>query len=681
MKRACVFALLLATSALAQQRFAPTGKVVNSRHDLSVNSTGSTYTATTQSQVCVFCHTPHNANPASPLWNHKLSSGVTYTLYTSSTLGATMAQPAAGDNTKLCLSCHDGTVALGNTVNDGTIIMKNSVTTLPANAGSTYSPPRSTNLGTTLADDHPVAFTPTLPTLPAFPQVKSPALGDPVQLESGKLQCTSCHEPHQEAIDTTERRFLRKSNSGGAICTTCHALQASTASTNKWTWDGTIGQQTSHAMATNGYDITTNDGGIAWLGSHTSYTTTATNGCQACHRSHTAHDAPRLMKGDTDTICFQCHDGNAVTNILFPAPLQTTRQNMLAAFNTKTYQHPGTGTTQTGHDPNEQPLISTSRHTACDDCHNPHAAKGYTTQLVAPALSPALYGVSGVTSAGAQSDPRRNGVEAAFEFEICNKCHADSTNKPQVNTYSTYGYTAYRVTFSSITDPYNVRLQFTSTLNTGTGSHHPVMTPRSSTLTQTSLRPFMLNLDGTASTRSLGTGAQIYCSDCHNNDQDRQFLGTGPNGNHGSINAHILERAYSVPTPPTTPGNSFTGASGASTAFNGGYAMCAKCHDLTKVQSGDNFNHGQHFGYGCTICHSAHGVQNVAVAAAGTATESRAGLVDFDTNIVAPNTAAPAPFNTRPAYLKTGTRGYCYLRCHGTTHNQNTSTIYRGGKP
>jgi len=371
------------------------------------------------------------------------------------------------------------------------------------------------------------------------------------------------------------------------------------------------------------------------------------------------------LKGDTDTVCFQCHDGNATTAIYFPAPLSTTLQNVAIAFTGKTYTHPGTGTTQTGHDPNETPLISTSRHGSCDDCHNSHAAKGYTTQLVAPALSPNLFGVSGITSAAGVRDPRRNGDEVQYEYEICLKCHGDSTNKPQSTTYATYGYTATRSSYSGLGDPYNVRLQFTSTINTNVGSHHPVMTPRGSNATQGSLRTFMLNRDGTtSSTRSLGAGTYIYCSDCHSTDNDRAFAGTGTtneaNGVHGSIYTHILERNYSVPTPPATPGQSFSTVGGStSAAANAVFGLCAKCHDLTKL--GGVHNEGDHFSAGCSVCHAAHGVQNSNI----TTTGYHVSLVDFDTKIVAPNTGATT--YTFPAY----DGRHCYLVCHGTRHDAN----------
>src|SRR5262249_52548917 len=73
--------------------------------------------STTMTEICIFCHTPHNANPAAPLWNQTLSSA-TYTPYTSSTMVATAGLPTG--SSKLCMSCHDGTVALGNLLNAGT---------------------------------------------------------------------------------------------------------------------------------------------------------------------------------------------------------------------------------------------------------------------------------------------------------------------------------------------------------------------------------------------------------------------------------------------------------------------------------------------------------------------------------------------------------------------------------
>src|SRR4051812_41640981 len=98
--------LVAAACILAQATQADT--ILASKHDLSVAGPG-TIKAVTESEVCIFCHTPHRAGQ-SPLWNHTLSAA-TYIPYSSSTTKAAIGQPTGAS--KLCLSCHDGTVALG----------------------------------------------------------------------------------------------------------------------------------------------------------------------------------------------------------------------------------------------------------------------------------------------------------------------------------------------------------------------------------------------------------------------------------------------------------------------------------------------------------------------------------------------------------------------------------------
>ena len=104
-----------------------------------------TVKATTEDQVCVFCHTPHGGTAGiTPLWNRTLSSA-TYTVYTSASLdaedikGGPLDQP--GGSSKLCLSCHDGTLAIGSVnVLDGatsqTIAMSGGPN-MPAGSGTT----------------------------------------------------------------------------------------------------------------------------------------------------------------------------------------------------------------------------------------------------------------------------------------------------------------------------------------------------------------------------------------------------------------------------------------------------------------------------------------------------------------------------------------------------------------
>ena len=109
--------LVLAGVAWGQVPAAPNSSdMLNTKHNLSVSGTGTTR-ALTETRICVFCHTPHNAEASSPLWNKGLEPQ-TYQVYASPTskvvqkLGIT---PQPSGPTKLCLSCHDGTIALGLT--------------------------------------------------------------------------------------------------------------------------------------------------------------------------------------------------------------------------------------------------------------------------------------------------------------------------------------------------------------------------------------------------------------------------------------------------------------------------------------------------------------------------------------------------------------------------------------
>ena len=70
------------------------------KHNLSVSGPGPVK-AVTLTEICVFCHTPHNAAPAVPLWNQALSSAANYQPYASTTLKATVGLPTG--SSKLCL--------------------------------------------------------------------------------------------------------------------------------------------------------------------------------------------------------------------------------------------------------------------------------------------------------------------------------------------------------------------------------------------------------------------------------------------------------------------------------------------------------------------------------------------------------------------------------------------------
>jgi cytochrome c1 len=171
----------------------------------------------------------------------------------------------------------------------------------------------------------------------------------------------------------------------------------------------------------------------------------------------------------------------------------------------------------------------------------------------------------------------------------------------------------------------------------------------------------MLNQNGMASPRAMGM--RIFCTDCHNSDDNREFGGTGPNGPHGSVNSHILERNYQF-SQAATPGGVVTNLfPNPDLTVTGPYSMCAKCHGLTQILSNSSFSqHGLHisqYGFTCSVCHSAHGMG----ATSPNITGER--MVNFDANVVGENNGAPITYNR-----STNT---CTLMCHQVGHKPNGS--------
>ena len=183
--------------------------IVGSAHDFSTQSWNTT------GEICICCHTPHNANisvPDAPLWNHQLTVA-TFQLYTSPTFNgsSTITQPSG--SSKLCLSCHDGTVALENfsTTTNGTHYISG-----------------INNLGNDLRNDHPISFVYDASLASADPGLWNPTT-HPSGIGSGtiaqtmlfnnKMECASCHDVHNS---TGVAHLLLKSNAASALCLTCH---------------------------------------------------------------------------------------------------------------------------------------------------------------------------------------------------------------------------------------------------------------------------------------------------------------------------------------------------------------------------------------------------------------------------------------------------------------------------
>ncbi len=183
---------LLASATVAQSG------IVGSAHDFSAQGWS-------QGEVCIVCHTPHHASQAldRPLWNHEVTTA-SFTLYSSATLHQTPEQPLAPS--KSCLSCHDGTVAQDS---------------FGGRTGTQFVTGDAL-IGTDLANDHPVSI--------RWDHVGSASCGNCHNLHGGgvsvlpfydgKVECATCHEPHNAVAGTT--KMLRKTIVGSALCLHCH---------------------------------------------------------------------------------------------------------------------------------------------------------------------------------------------------------------------------------------------------------------------------------------------------------------------------------------------------------------------------------------------------------------------------------------------------------------------------
>jgi predicted CXXCH cytochrome family protein len=570
------------------------------------------------SAPCLFCHAPHSGvGGQTPLWNQTLSTQ-SYTTYQSSTYSETSTpKPLLGSDSNLCLSCHDGSIAPGQTVAYGKWPMTGSMT--PGD-----------NFGTNLSSSHPFSLVLPLKDAPDLvPSLyNSGVTADPtgaVKLVNGNIECTTCHNAHVEATDLVAHNFLVRDSSSGQLCLACHAPANRTV--NNMTNYVTGWTNSAHATAGN---KTTNQNGIN-LGP---YSTVALNACASCHMEHNAPGAARLLRGKNENDCLACH--GAATN-MSPAALNVSAEFGKAG-------HPFSTSSGT-HDAAETALLNQNRHATCVDCHNPHAALPVTSFQPPPAIRPSQTLAEGISA----TDGITVLNPAVNQYENCLRCHGTSTGKTVLP--ATYGYLpVWAVAYG---DPLNVIPQFAQLAT----SSHPVMHDRTSPYVQPSLRAFMVNEDGVTPGRSMGT--RSLCTDCHNSDDNREFGGTGPNGPHGSKWTHILERRYEFSQAPA-PGqliiNLFPTPD---LSVNGPYALCGKCHDLTNVISNATFSeHVRHIndGFSCSTCHTGHGMGPTSGAISGER------LVNFDLNVVAPNGATPISYSRAT--------NSCTLTCHNHAHGQ-----------
>ena len=367
------------------------GQISTTKHNLSATS-GNTIVADSETGVCIFCHTAHSTETIDQLWNKTLTEETNYTLYSSSRLSGypTPSQPNA--KSKLCMSCHDGTIAIGSVYNTpgsgttGTITMAGGVTTMPVAAAG--------HIGVNLADDHPIGYTydpgsdPDLITK-AWPWADA---GETVLLDpdasNGTVECHTCHDAH----DNTYPPFLHQDKA--TLCNECHSKPG---------WETAVHQ---------------------------------TVGCGGCHIPHGGGNS--LLGGVEEAACYNsgCHGTTS------PAS-GTTSLRLLDVESQLGYtnSHPtnivsGAHSAGTGDD-----MSSSNRHAECFDCHDPHLAGGSSASGIATALK-GVWGVEPISWPTPIVNTTNNDNEfsapvsyttvepAEYEYQVCLKCHSNYTTLP-----------------------------------------------------------------------------------------------------------------------------------------------------------------------------------------------------------------------------------------------------------
>ncbi|MCB1896123.1 MAG: hypothetical protein KDF95_12830 [Rhodocyclaceae bacterium] len=268
----------LVLTALALASGVAMAGISNTKHNLTFNGPGPNRldnTPTNTQEICVFCHTPHGSNTdaSAPLWNKNIPDPSGYSVYStanSSTIdGSTLT---VGSVSAACLSCHDGTQAMDNMINQpgsgatNTNLTFNWDTSLGGTPNGIMGTTTIAMLGQDLTNDHPIGieycgggltgsgstvngtcsdsdfFVPSTRVINTQQVFYVNTAGGTDEREktdiilytrdfSGvggdanapSVECASCHDPHVESKDAaTQVAFLRVSQAGSGVCLACH---------------------------------------------------------------------------------------------------------------------------------------------------------------------------------------------------------------------------------------------------------------------------------------------------------------------------------------------------------------------------------------------------------------------------------------------------------------------------
>lgn len=243
--------ILLVASMLVVPGSAFAQAIANSPHDLSTtNATAGAVHSTVQTQVCVFCHTPHGAiTTTNAIWNK--TAPATAPSYGGWGVSATVAgtplpTTAVAAGSLKCFSCHDGTTDVGG-IQRGTDTLPgqwaNAATKINTTTGAMAAGNPHIVNPANMAGNHPVSIpypgvagntanttyngitsgVTSATALAGFKDISTAQASGIIfygsATERRGIECGSCHDPH--AYSATQP-FLHMSNAGSALCLACH---------------------------------------------------------------------------------------------------------------------------------------------------------------------------------------------------------------------------------------------------------------------------------------------------------------------------------------------------------------------------------------------------------------------------------------------------------------------------
>jgi predicted CXXCH cytochrome family protein len=286
--------------------------------------------------------------------------------------------------------------------------------------GAIKMPPGRGRTGTDLRHHHPVSFVYDANLATRRGELRMPsALPRNIRLDkAGQMQCTSCHDPHDDGF----KNFLVMPNSNSGLCVECHLKDG---------WSTSAHGQSDAEW--NGQGRNPWPRGVE--------TTVSGNACRNCHEMHQPGGGRVLTRHEAeDEYCSACHNGNVAT------------KDVSATFELFS-AHPVSDNTLS-HD-GAEPAVVQDRHVECSDCHNPHEPAAQGSSAPGPRSSPRRAPpVRGVGLGNAEV--RR----ASRGYEVCLRCHGDSPGKrtPRVRRQL---------------DQDNVRME----IQQGNPSFHPIAGP------------------------------------------------------------------------------------------------------------------------------------------------------------------------------------------------------------